>query len=63
MAIGTSAGFAQTARAEPSPRAEISDDGRSVIYDGEVVRLSRDYEDYQQDPSNIDPTEIAHVDG
>lgn len=65
LAIGASAGLAEAAPAEPSPRVELSDDGRSVIYDGEVVRLSRDYsssyEDYQQDPNNIDPTENAHV--
>ena len=65
LAIGASAGLAEAASPERSPRVEISDDGRSVIYDGEVVRLSRDYsssyEDYQQDPNNIDPTENAHV--
>ncbi len=48
-----------------SPAApEMGNDGRSVRYAGEVVRLSRSYEtyeDYEADPNNIDPSEDARV--
>ena len=53
-----------TVACHASPRAEMGDDGRSVLYDGQVVRLLRpyqSYEDYKADPNNIDPTENAHV--
>lgn len=48
----------------PPPRAEMGGDGRSVVYDGEVVMLSRAYqtfEDYEADPDNIAPSEAPHV--
>lgn len=51
----------------PAPAAsdaEMGRDGRSIIYGGEVIRLSRgysSYQDYAADLNNIDPTENAHV--
>lgn len=56
-------GDAQSPGTSPSPAA-ISVDGRTIVYDGETVRLTRAYatfEDYKDDPNNIDPSENAHV--
>jgi hypothetical protein len=42
----------------------MSVDGRTIVYDGELVRLSRryaNYGDYEADPNNIDPAELTHV--
>lgn len=45
-------------------RPEFSLDGRTILYAGEPIRLSkrpRSYEAYSKDRNNLDPTEKAHI--
>jgi hypothetical protein len=46
------------------PRSELSFDGCSIKYDGEVVRLSKcyhDYDVYKNDPNNVSKIEYKRV--
>lgn len=56
--------FADDVSPNLKSRANMSVDGRTIVYDGEAVRLARQYAnygDYESDPNNIAPSELKHV--